>query len=192
PAAARPPGRRRLAWLLTLAFTAHLLIYYGLTAWLPLFLQQAAAMSPTTAGLAASAFQILALLGSFGAPALARRVALPRLLLVVGLAWALVPPLLVAAPGLWPLAAVIGGAATGGGFTVTFLLIQEQAASLDDNRRLSSLVQGIGYSIAATGPLLVGALHQVAGWAAALLPLDLAALAVTGAALALPRPPRRG
>jgi len=180
PAAARGPvWRRPLARLLVVAFTAHLLIYYGLTAWLPLFLQQAAGMSPTEAGLAASAFQILALLGSFGAPALTRWIALPPLLVAIAVAWALVPPLLVALPSFWPLAAIIGGFATGGGFTVTFMLIQEHSASLDDNRRLSSLVQGLGYAIAAAGPLVIGAVHQAsASWSAAFLLLDLAALAM--------------
>jgi CP family cyanate transporter-like MFS transporter len=70
------------------------------------------------------------------------------------------------APGLWILWSVFGGIASGGGFTVIFMLVMNNASDLTDNRKISSFVQGVGYSLASCGPFVVGFLKQVSeGWA---------------------------
>ena len=158
-----PVWRRPLVWLLVVAFTAHLFIYYGLTAWLPAFLIQTDGMATTQAGFVASLFQVLALLGSFGVPALAGRVSGAALLVGIALAWLVTCVGFLAMPGQWVLWSITGGIATGGGFTTVFTLAMGYAHDLNDNRRISAVVQGLGYAIASVGPLLIGVLHQATG-----------------------------
>ena len=173
--------RRPLVWLLVIAFAAHLFIYYDITAWLPAFLMQTDGMAATMAGFVASVFQVLALLGSFGVPMLAGRISGAGLLVGIALAWAVTCVGFLAAPGLWLLWSITGGIASGGGFTTVFMLAMGHAYDLDDNRRVSSVVQGLGYTIASVGPLLIGALHQATGdWSA-----SFSLLAATAALIAL-------
>ncbi len=157
-----PVWKRKFVWLLVIAFAAHLFLYYAITAWLPAYLIETSGMTSTSAGIASSAFQILALVGAFGVPALAAkgRVGNVALLIGVALCWLAIPVGLYIAPLWWPLWALIGGIAQGGGFTVLFMLIVDHSHDIDDNRRVSTLVQGMGYSIASLGPIVVGSLHQ--------------------------------
>lgn len=182
--------RRPLPWLLTVAMAVHLSIYYGLTAWLPAFLVQRAGMDVTAAGLASAVFQILGLVGAFGVPVLAssRRIGDIGLLVAVALAWAATPLGLLLLPSWWPLWALTGGIASGGGFTVIFMMIMATARDLDDNRRISALVQGFGYAVASVVPFAVGGLHQATGsWAAAFLALSASAAIMVAAALVMAR-----
>jgi CP family cyanate transporter-like MFS transporter len=163
--AVTPPPRvwkRRIVWMLVVALAVHLFIYYAITAWLPTYLTDSGGMSLTVAGFVASAFQILALVGAFGAPALMStgRISNAALLIGIAVCWIITPLGILFAQGIWPLWALICGIATGGGFTIIFMLIVEQAYDLNDNRRISSFVQGIAYTLSSLGPLVVGGLHQ--------------------------------
>lgn len=182
PPSATPVWRRALPWLIGLAFGAHTAIFYGFAAWLPRYLGDAAAMSVTAAGYAASLFQILGLAGSFGVPILmtARGVSRFVPLLSVSLAWLVMPIGLLLVPQWWLLWLVFGGYASGGGFAVIFTLIMERAVGQDDNRRITAFVQGVGYLIAAVSPTVLGYALQTSGsWTAGFL--FLAALAVINA-----------
>ncbi|MDJ0932083.1 MAG: MFS transporter [Breoghania sp.] len=66
--AALSPARRLAAWLLAVAFACQTFMFYGLTAWLPVFLTGTAGVSTTNAGIAESLFQMLDFLGCFGVP----------------------------------------------------------------------------------------------------------------------------
>jgi CP family cyanate transporter-like MFS transporter len=161
----RPPSpvwKRKIVWLLVIAFASHLFLYYALTAWLPAYFIDTGGMNPTSAGIAASAFQICALAGAFGIPALAAsgRFSIITLLAGVGACWLATPIGLLVAPDLWPLWALIGGIAQGGGFTIIFMLMIDQSYDINDNRQISSLVQGLGYSLASLGPIVMGSMHQ--------------------------------
>lgn len=185
--AAAPVWRRALPWLIGLAFGAHTAIFYGFAAWLPRYLADAAAMSVTEAGYAASLFQILGLAGSFGVPMLmgARRVSRFAPLLSVSFAWLVMPFGLLLAPQAWLLWLLFGGYASGGGFAVIFTLIMERAAGQDDNRRVTAFVQGVGYMIAAASPTLIGyALQESGGWTAGFLLLAVLALVNAGCGVA--------
>lgn len=154
------PRRTAIAWLLGLALALHLFIYYSITAWLPTYLIEIDGMPATRAGLVASAFQILALAGSFGVPFLARRFSLSWLLAWMGGIWLVTILAMWLAPAGWPLWCLSGGIAQGGTFVVVFMLIMRHAVTLDDNRRLSTFVQGIGYCLASAGPVAIGWFHQ--------------------------------
>ena len=175
--------RRPTVLLLTAAFSGQAFAYYGVTAWLPLLLRDELGMAPGAAGLSASIFQIAALFGAFGVPVLLRVLPGPRgVVLIVAAAWATLPLGLLLAPSLWPLWCAVGGAAQGGGLVAVFSLVVRAARDLVDNRRISALVQGGGYVVAASGPTVVGAVHEATGgWTAPLL-VVLAAIVLLGTA----------
>ncbi|MDT7704849.1 MAG: transporter, family, cyanate transporter [Pseudonocardiales bacterium] len=176
--------RRPVVWALTIAFAGQAFAYYGVTAWLPLLLRDELGMDPSAAGLSSSVFQISAIVGAFGVPALLRLFAGPRpALLVVCAAWALLPLGLLLAPHYWAVWCALGGAAQGGGFTVIFSIVVRKARGLTESRRMSALVQGGGYLVAATGPTVVGAVHEATGsWTGPLLVVvaSVATLTIAG------------
>ncbi|MBA8817198.1 cyanate permease [Microbacterium halimionae] len=70
-----------------------------------------------------------------------------------------------------------GGVAQGGGLTIVFIMI----VGLGGGQRViagrSGVTQAIGYAIAATGPTVVGALHEQTGnWVASLYVVLVAVL----------------
>ncbi|HWU04732.1 MAG TPA: MFS transporter [Novosphingobium sp.] len=157
--------RRPVVWLMAVAFAIHISCYYALTAWLPAYLVDSGTMDAPGAGFVASSFQVFSLTGALGLPLLARRASLGTLLVVAGAAWTVTPVWLMLAPQQWYLWSPIGSFAHGGTFVLVFMLIMEHAQNLDDNRRISTLVQSAGYCLAATGPVLMGWLHrQSGGW----------------------------
>jgi CP family cyanate transporter-like MFS transporter len=186
--------RRPVVWLLTIAFAGQAFSYYGFTAWLPLLLRDELGMGVTGAGTAASVFQIAALAGAFGVPVLLRLLPGPRpVVLIVAAAWAALPLGLLLAPQLWVVWMALGGAAQGGGIVVIFALIVRKARDLVENRHMSAFVQAGGYIVAATGPSVIGAVHEATGdWTAPLLVLvgSIAVLGVFGAVAAGGREPR--
>jgi CP family cyanate transporter-like MFS transporter len=175
--------RRPVVWGLTVGFAGQAFAYYGVTAWLPLLLRDELDMTPAAAGASASIFQIAAIVGAFGVPVLLRVCPGPRVVvLVVAAAWTTLPLGLLLAPQLWALWCSVAGAAQGGGLVVIFALVVRRARDQTDNRRMSALVQGGGYLVAATGPTVVGAVHEATlSWTAPLL-VVLAAILLMGAA----------
>jgi len=156
-----------LVWLLTLAFIAHLVLFYSLTAWLPTYYMQTQGMSETAAGYVESAYQSTAFIGAFGVPLLAsfKRISNSCILLSVSVIWFLTPLGFYYFPELWPAWVVISGFSQGGGFSIIFSILMGAAKDLNENRSMSSFVQGAGYTLAAGGPLFIGYLHEsFASW----------------------------
>ncbi|MCU1603743.1 MAG: transporter, partial [Modestobacter sp.] len=179
------PWRRPVAWGLLIAFAGQGFSYYGITAWLPSLLADEQGLSRSAAGASSSLFQLVAIVGSFAVPALVAWWGRPSLVLlaVTGL-WATLPLGLLFAPSLWPLWCSLAGAAQGGGITILFIAIVRRSRDLTESRRMSALVQGGGYTVAATGPLVIGALHDASGgWTVPLLVIlgAVAVMAVAGA-----------
>ena len=162
--------RRPVVWGLTAGFAGQAFAYYGVTAWLPVLLQDELGMAPGAAGVSSSIFQIAAIVGAFGVPVLLRFCPPRTVVLIVAAAWATLPLGLLFAPQLWAVWCSVAGAAQGGGLVVIFALVVRRARDLTENRRMSALVQGGGYVVAATGPMVIGAVHEAAGnWTAPLL-----------------------
>lgn len=146
--------------------------YYGVTAWLPSYLHDELAMSGSEAGAASSIFQILAIVGALAVPVAARFVSTTSVALVLGVLWTAVPAGLLLAPELWWLWCLMGGIAQGGGATVIFTAIIRLARDQASAGRMSAVVQGSGYCLAAAAPPLLGLVHDVSGsWTPALLVL---------------------
>ncbi|GAA2202545.1 CynX/NimT family MFS transporter [Sinomonas flava] len=183
PRAKVSPANRRMMWLFTVTFGLHNLGYYAVTLWFPTFLVETRGMTPSEAGLAASLFQVLAIGGPLLVPALAHAFSWgpTRLFALVAACWVALPAGLLAAPGAWLAWAVLGGIAQGGTFTVVFTVVIQRARTLDENRRMTALIQTVGYAVASSGPIVMGGLRAWAGGWTAPLTLILGAVLVMAA-----------
>jgi MFS transporter, CP family, cyanate transporter len=164
--------RQVRAWALTVFFGLQALEAYTTIGWLPAILQDAG-VAPGRAGL------MLAVTMGLGAPI---SLIIPRLAArspdqrpwVVGLTLMSIAAYigLIVAPGALPwLWSVLLGIGLGA-FPLALVLIGLRAATSAGTVALSSLVQGGGYLLAATGPVTVGVLHERTGdWVLPLLVL---------------------
>jgi MFS transporter, CP family, cyanate transporter len=171
PATAVPVvWRRPLAWLLTLAFAGQSTSYYGLTAWLPSLLADERGLGPEAAGVAASLFQVCAVIGALGVPMLAGRLPVWTPILMLGILWVIMPLGLLLAPEHYLVFTAIGGIAQGGGFSSLLTVIAMAAGTARQAAALSAFVQGVGYTIAAIAPPALGLAHDLtSAWTVPLL-----------------------
>ena len=153
--------RDKAILFLIIAFACHCFAFYGIVAWLPRFLIDRG-MSANRAGLAVSVFHMLGFIGALGIPILAKRLKLSSaaLFAISGTTWFLVPTGFYLAPDLWLLWNVMGGIGCGGAYVVVFMAILALADTLNENRRISTVVQCSGYIIASFAPLVVGGLYE--------------------------------
>jgi MFS transporter, CP family, cyanate transporter len=154
--------RDPLAWQVTAFFGLQSLSFYAVLSWLPTIYQDAG-YSAVAAGAVLSASALVQIPVALLLPRLATRARTQRahalaatLLAAIGLTGVLVAP--TAAPYLW---AVVLGAGQGAAFAVALILVVLRARTPADTAGLSALAQSVGYVLAASGPLLVGAVH---GW----------------------------
>lgn len=172
------------AIFLSLAFGAQAFSYYGLTAWFPTILVEELDYSTGQAGASSSIFQIAAVVGALGVPLLSQRIGIPKTFALVSALWISLPLGMMVAPGGWLLWGFLGGAAQGGGITIVFVLVVQLAMSGTHARRLSAMVQGVGYTLGATAAFLVGAVHDATGtWALPIGVLLISTLVFTAAGL---------
>ncbi|MBR7521802.1 CynX/NimT family MFS transporter [Pseudomonas juntendi] len=160
--------RDPLAWQVTLYMGLQSSLAYIVFGWLPSILI-GRGLSPTQAGLVLSGSVIVQLLSSLSAPWLATRGKDQRLAIVVvmlttlaGLFGCLYAPL----SGLWGWAVVLG-LGQGGTFALALTLIVLRSKDAHVAANLSSMAQGVGYTLASMGPFAVGLVHDLTGgWAA--------------------------
>ncbi|WP_089300969.1 MFS transporter [Haloechinothrix alba] len=188
PAASTPPSRvwrSGIAWAVALFLGAQSGLYYAVTAWLPTLLADRAGYTAGAGGVAMALFQIVGVASTLAVPTLATRARDQRgLAVLVAALWTVTLGGLLGAPGMAVLWTVTGGLAQGAGIALAFTLIVLRVHGLDTARHLSGMVQAVGYSLGAAGPLLAGALHDATGgWSAPLVLLlgAAGALAAAGA-----------
>jgi MFS transporter, CP family, cyanate transporter len=169
---ARPVHHGRQSWALAGFFGLQSLAAYVVMGWLPSIYQDAG-IDPAHAGL------LLALVVGIGAPI---SIVLPELaarrddqrVWVVGLAAmaaAAYLGLLLAPAGAPVLWAVLLGVGMGA-FPLALVLIGLRALTSEGTAKLSSLAQGAGYLLAASGPVAIGVLHDATdSWTPPLLVL---------------------
>ncbi|WP_409299428.1 CynX/NimT family MFS transporter [Pseudomonas sp. KCJK8993] len=158
--------RDRLAWQVTLYMGLQSSLAYIVFGWLPSILI-GRGLSPTQAGLVLSGSVIVQLISSLAAPWLATRGKDQRLAIVIvmlmtlgGLFGCLYAPL----DGLWGWAILLG-LGQGGTFSLALTLIVLRSRDTHVAANLSSMAQGIGYTLASMGPFAVGLVHDwTGGW----------------------------
>ncbi|MGZ0784427.1 CynX/NimT family MFS transporter [Pseudomonas saponiphila] len=158
--------RDPLAWQVTLYMGLQSSLAYIVFGWLPSILI-GRGLTPTQAGLVLSGSVIVQLASSLAAPWLATRGRDQRLAIVMvmlmtlgGLFGCLYAPL----DGLWGWAILLG-LGQGGTFSLALTLIVLRSRDSHVAANLSSMAQGIGYTLASMGPFAVGLVHDwTGGW----------------------------
>lgn len=153
--------RTALAWQVTGYMGSQSALAYIVFGWLPVLLQRRG-LGEAEAGWLLAASVMGQLVTALGAPWLARlgRDQRPTILLLLGCTAAGIVVLLQA-PLSWRWSGVILlGLGQGGSFSMALTLIVLRSANSKLAGRLSGMAQGIGYSLAATGPLMVGILLE--------------------------------
>ncbi len=153
-----------LAWQVSLFMGLQSSLAYIVFGWLPTILQDRG-LTAVTAGLALSVSILLQVITAILAPWIGSRMRDQRAVLVgvmaltlVGLLGCLYAP--IASIWLW---IVILGLGQGGTFSMALTLLALRAPDATTAASLSAMAQGIGYTLAAMGPLLVGVLHDWGG-----------------------------
>ncbi|MCG7598624.1 MFS transporter [Halomonas sp. McH1-25] len=153
--------RNPLAWQVTGYMGSQSALAYIVFGWLPVLLQRRG-LGEAEAGWLLAASVMGQLITALGAPWLARlgRDQRPTILLLLGCTAAGIV-ILLQAPLSWRWPGVILlGLGQGGSFSMALTLIVLRSANSRLAGKLSGMAQGIGYSLAATGPLLVGILLE--------------------------------
>lgn len=172
-----PPGmvgriwHSRVAWVIAIVFSLTSFQAYSLFAWLPKLLVDQVGVSELEAGLLLAFWGVLGIGASLVAPVLVVRLTNVGWVLHIGGAGFVLGYLgLLVAPGvspwLWIGLCGVGQVV----FPACLALINVRTRTHEGSIALSGFAQGVGYSIAALGPLLVGILHSITGgWGASLV-----------------------
>ena len=191
-ALAVPPElwRQWRPWALTIFMGVQSFTFYGAVAFMPTVFE-AHGVSASRAGLLLALNGVVSIPVSLAAPLFAGRVADQRLIAVAAtLLTALALAGLAYAPRLAPLAcALVLGVGTGTAFSLSLTLIGLRSGDGATAARLSAMMQTYGYLFAASGPFLVGLLHDaIGGWAGPLTLLLAMQVPQLVAALSAARP----
>lgn len=151
-----------LAWNVSLFMGFQSFTFYIIIAWLPEVLQDRG-IGAVEAGWLLSLCQGTGVLGTFFMPAWASRLRnqhIPILLLIIleiiSLLWLMIP-------GTAYTGVIVSllGLSMGGSFGMALLFIVLRTADSDSANELSGISQSIGYTLAATGPALFGAVFDL-------------------------------
>lgn len=178
-----------LAWQVTLFMGLQSSLAYSVFGWLPSILQSRG-LDSVAAGLALSISILLQITTAIAAPWIASlmrdqrmMIGLAMTLTLAGIAGCIYAPI----NGVWFWIVVLG-LGQGGTFSMALTLLAVRATDAGTAARLSGMAQGMGYTLAAFGPLLVGVLHDAFGdWRMAGLFLGLVGLVATACGLAAGR-----
>jgi CP family cyanate transporter-like MFS transporter len=181
---------RPLAWSVAVYFGVQSAAFYATLAWLPEILD-ADGWSARSGGALLALASLVSAVPALLVPVVAgRRASQAPLVVAVTMTAAAGALGLLLAPGLAPLWVVLIGLGQGGSLGLGLVLPVLRAASPTLVASLTAMTLSVGYLTAATGPWLIGAVHDLtSGWTAALgalLGLTLLQL-VPGLAAARPR-----
>ncbi|MFJ8670723.1 CynX/NimT family MFS transporter [Streptomyces sp. NPDC093589] len=156
--------RDPLAWQVTAFMGLQSLSYYAAAAWLPTMLKDAG-MSAGDAGWMLSFSSLLGIAGSFLSPVIVGRrlragvlAGIGAVLCAVGFAGMLAAP--VGGAYVWM---TLLGLGQGAAISLALLFIVQRAPDARHTAQLSSMAQCFGYILAATGPAVLGAVHDASG-----------------------------
>jgi CP family cyanate transporter-like MFS transporter len=159
----RLPWGSPTAWLLVAMFALAGCAYYGLTAWLPDAYHERG-WSAGEAGVLLSMMNLTAILASFLIPWLSDRTG-RRSPFLIGLSLGAIvgATVLVAFPGLAYGGALIIGASQGGLFAMMMTLPLDFERTPSKVGELVAMMLGLGYTIAASSPFILGAIRDATG-----------------------------
>lgn len=159
----KPIWKSGLAWCVTLYFGINSMIFYAVIGWLPTILQSAG-MQSGTAGIVTSLYQVVSLAPSLLVPTLAGKCRDQRGWLMLGSVLNIIGIITLmssTAAAAQVTATIILGLANGCAFSMGLALMGFRARDAVEAARLSGFAQSVGYALAATGPMVVGWLHDL-------------------------------
>jgi len=163
----------KVAWAVTLFFAIQSAGFYTALAWLPSVFKSHGASS-SKAGLLLSIALIAGLLPAIVVPTMAARVRDQRkfvwaFVAIIAAGWIGVIVAPMGAPYLW---VVLLGFGQNAAFPLALTLIVLRGGTVTSTAGLSTLVQTVGYMIAAVAPFAIGAIHDITdSWTPALFVL---------------------
>ena len=159
----RLPWRSTTAWLLVAVFALMACAYYGLNAWLPDAYAERG-WSDGSAGLLLAMMNLTAIPASFVIPYLSDRTG-SRTPFLLGLSLCFITGAvtLVAIPGLAYAGALLAGIAQGGLFALVMTLPLDFERTPKRVGALVAMMLGLGYTIGATSPFVLGAVRDATG-----------------------------
>lgn len=157
------PLRSRTAWLLVFYFTVVAVLYYGLNHWLAESYVERG-WEESRAGVLVGVMNLCSLPGTFFVAALADRFGTRRAWLIgIGAMSLLGTAGVVALPdGAW-LWVVLIGLANGGVFPLLMTLPLDVSREPREVGAVVAMMLGVGYTLSATSPLVLGALRDATG-----------------------------
>ena len=182
--------RSPVAVAIAITFSVSSINAYASFAWLPQILIDLVHITPAASGNLLAIYRLAGFPASIVAPILVSRLRSPAWLIVLGVGFFVTGYLgLLFVPGtltvLWVVLAGAGPIL----FPVSLVLINKRTRTHTGSVALSGFAQGIGYTIGAFGPLLVGVLHDATGgWTVPLTFLLVVSLAGIFGAIVLARP----
>lgn len=172
PAVYASVWRSLLAWQVTLFLGLQSVVYYVVITWWP-SVEHGDGISAVVAGIHQSVLQAVGIAGTLVAGALLQRLrdqrGLGAFLALLSLAAVLGQ---MAAPGLAVVWVMFIGFSSGGSIVVGLSLFGLRTHNHERAAALSGMAQSVGYLIAASGPVVLGILHDSVGnWTVPLLVL---------------------
>lgn len=165
--------RSPLAWCITLFMGLQSLIFYTLVTWLPGILQSQG-YSSNAAGWVLFLMQFAIIPITFIIPIIAEKMRNQKLLaLITGVLFILgITGLLSGIKPIMLIAVIFIGIAGGSAFSLSMMFFSLRTTSGQQASEMSGMAQSFGYLLAATGPVLFGALHDMThGWQVPLIML---------------------
>jgi CP family cyanate transporter-like MFS transporter len=153
----------RRSWTLAIVFALFAVAYYGLVTWLPDAYQEHG-WSSTDAGGLLGLLNFAALAGALSVGVIPARVASrPSILSLLAILFATATAGFVVAPAAGPVLAILVGFANGALFPVVLAMPLRLAPSSREVARMTAVMLGLGYSVAAAGPAALGAARDALG-----------------------------
>lgn len=165
------------AWQCALFMGAQSTVFYSLITWLPT-LERGIGIDAVTGGWHLFAFQVAGVVAGLAVTAALHGrgdLRIPAVAVSGGMAIGMLG--LLIAPGVALLWVLVAGVASGASLVVALTFIGTRARNGEDAARLSGMVQGVGYLLAALGPIGVGLLLSATGaWQAGAVAVAAVAL----------------
>lgn len=153
------PWTNKRAWLLTMTFGLMAILFYSITAWLPQIVQ-GVGYSKSYAVATLSIFVIIQIPVNLTLPLLLKNYPSRRMWLMISALIQLVGLLMITFAIIPWLAAAFLGIGAGGLFSLNLMLPLDATDNPHDAAAWSAMAQSVGYIIGATGPLLLGWIHD--------------------------------
>ncbi|MEK4047926.1 MFS transporter [Paenibacillus sp. FSL H8-0048] len=153
------PWNNRRAWVLTLSFGSMAMLMYAFTAWLPLIIQEMG-YSKSYASLCLTVFVLVQIPVSFILPVMLKKFPSRRLWMLTESFIVLASLILLISGTLPVVSALLFGLGAGGLFILNLLLPMDATSTAGEATSWSAMQQSAGYVIGATGPILLGWIHD--------------------------------